>query len=256
MTDTTKKRVDASTLIQDYNARKAKEAQIAAQRVSSAGAAIQAAQGLSSSSSSGGNIPTTPSVGNPTVTMPTALTKEPDTVKFQDRRANDERIAKSNAEIIAKKAAEDKAALALAQRQADKEQRRIREEQQRKANLLKKEALLADEALAGVSKATAPYLNWFANVRTPGGILTLVLILVFFLMAVTPVNSHGDTRLKLLWLTLLGQTSLKYNASNVNNTSSSNTSTTSSSSSKSTSSNGTASVPPNIDLMTFMTQGF
>jgi hypothetical protein len=237
---------NSKTIISAYNARMAQQdrlAQQAAQRVSSAGAGQAAAKSLlANETTQGGNAPSAPSAPSPDTEK---------TVVFQDRSQNDKRIADSNAAIIARKASEDRAKLAIQQRQAEREERKLREKQQRQANLLRKEALIADEAMANVSKATSPYLTWFAHVKTPGGLLTLVLILLFFLIAVTPVNTHGDTRLKLMWLTLLGKTSLNYNASSINNASTSSSSNSSKNGNSST--NGT--VPPNIDLFSFLNTG-
>lgn len=46
---------------------------------------------------------------------------------------------------------------------------------------------------------------WAEGLPTPGGIMALVLILIFFIWAVVPVN-NGLTRMQLLYLTLTGKT--------------------------------------------------
>jgi hypothetical protein len=47
-----------------------------------------------------------------------------------------------------------------------------------------------------------------AALPTPGGVGLLVFALIFFVWAIVPVSSGGQTRLQLLWLTLTGHTSL------------------------------------------------
>lgn len=75
----------------------------------------------------------------------------------------------------------------------------------------------ADVALAGsavnriaanVNDAGARVEAWANSVPTPGGILVVLLVLFLFLWLIVPVNGQY-TRGKLLWLTLMGQTSIK-----------------------------------------------
>lgn len=51
--------------------------------------------------------------------------------------------------------------------------------------------------------------DWSLGVQTPGGIALILIAIFILIFAIVPVNDQGDTRLYLMWLTLLGQTSLK-----------------------------------------------
>ena len=82
---------------------------------------------------------------------------------------------------------------------------------------LRREGKLKDVALAEGQRAlraagnkTSPMATWLANRPTPGGIGTLLAVILVFLMAIVPVDNQGNTRLKLLWLTLTGKTSFNY----------------------------------------------
>jgi hypothetical protein len=61
--------------------------------------------------------------------------------------------------------------------------------------------------------ATTPVGRWLEARPKPGGIATLLIIIAVFLLAIVPVNSNGDTRLKLIWLTLTGKTYIDYSQS-------------------------------------------
>jgi hypothetical protein len=119
----------------------------------------------------------------------------------------------TNQQQIAKKATQTRDQLAIDQKQADKEQALLKAEQEKQANLAQQAALRANEAIAKVGEKAAPGINWVSHLPTPGGIAVLVIVLLFFLFAVTPVNTNGDTRLKLLWLTITGKTHLAYSGS-------------------------------------------
>jgi hypothetical protein len=55
-----------------------------------------------------------------------------------------------------------------------------------------------------------PAKLWFENAPTPGGIDVLLIIIFVFLLAIVPVDTKGNTRLYLMWLTLTGKTHLSY----------------------------------------------
>lgn len=59
------------------------------------------------------------------------------------------------------------------------------------------------DAASGVATNTS---NWLASLPTPGSIALLLVCILFFVWAVVPVGQNGETRLQLLWLTLMGQT--------------------------------------------------
>lgn len=64
----------------------------------------------------------------------------------------------------------------------------------------------AVEGLTGKAKETGSRLeSWAANVKTPGGIGLLLIVIFIFLWAIVPVNG-GKTRGQLFWLTLTGRT--------------------------------------------------
>lgn len=66
----------------------------------------------------------------------------------------------------------------------------------------------AVEGLTGKAKETGSRLeSWAANVRTPGGIGLLLIVIFIFLWAIVPVNG-GKTRGQLFWLTLTGRTKM------------------------------------------------
>lgn len=50
--------------------------------------------------------------------------------------------------------------------------------------------------------------QWLSSQPTPGGIAALLVFIVFLALAVIPVNSQGQTRLFLMWQTILGRTHL------------------------------------------------
>ncbi len=56
---------------------------------------------------------------------------------------------------------------------------------------------------ASVGKPLQATHDWIAAVPAPGGIGLLILLLVFFNLAIIPV-ANGHTRLQLIWLTLTG----------------------------------------------------
>ncbi len=59
-----------------------------------------------------------------------------------------------------------------------------------------------------ISEKIDPTAQKIGSMPTPGGLGLLVAILLVLLWIVIPVNTQGDTRLKLLWYTLGGRTTL------------------------------------------------
>jgi hypothetical protein len=112
-----------------------------------------------------------------------------------------ELVKQQASQTAAKKQADKEAADKAAEQAA---------EQARQQDLLTQVGAKIGEGQDAIAGAAAPAVNWLANQPTPGGVLTVFLILVFFLLAVTPVNKNGDSRLKLLWLTITGKTHLDY----------------------------------------------
>lgn len=56
--------------------------------------------------------------------------------------------------------------------------------------------------------AMQPPVRWLESIPTPMGIGTILALIVLFLMAVVPVDTAGNTRLKLIWYTITGKTHL------------------------------------------------
>ncbi len=112
----------------------------------------------------------------------------------------------SKDELIAEEAARTKAV--RDKEKVDEAARKKQEEE--KATLLEKSKLQADKALELAKSTTQEPRKWLESLPTPGGIATIIVILLFFLFAVIPVDSQGNTRLKLLWLSIRGNTHLAY----------------------------------------------
>jgi hypothetical protein len=70
----------------------------------------------------------------------------------------------------------------------------------------------AEQALDAAADKTRAAQDWLAARPTPGGLLLLFGILLFFIWVIVPVNG-GKTRLELLWLTITGKTRLPADAS-------------------------------------------
>jgi len=117
-----------------------------------------------------------------------------------------EEAHKSNEERIRQKAQENPAFRAQLAR--DKALRKRLEEEQ--ANALEKPGIQAKKAFELIRDTTKGPRDWIESRPTPGGIATVLIILLFFLVIAIPINANGDTRLKLAWLTLLGRTHMAY----------------------------------------------
>lgn len=131
-------------------------------------------------------------------TVASAASKAGDTTETAIQKAA--RKGNKSARKVADKneTEEEKAAREQAeQAEAEAEQARLEAEANKTAL---QQAL---DTPGGLARRTS---NWLSSAPTPGGIGMLVLALLFFLWAIIPVNSAGDTRLKLLWYTLIGRT--------------------------------------------------
>ncbi len=115
---------------------------------------------------------------------------------------------------------------AQAQKDAEQEQLAVVRAQQQTARQIQ-------HGIRTIQKTTEPATTWMTNLPTPGGIATLLIIILVFLMAIVPSQEVADpnnpgkyiyyTRLNLLWLTILGRTSLKPHNSSGSSGGSSNT---------------------------------
>lgn len=106
---------------------------------------------------------------------------------------------KSARKVADKNETEEEKAARLAQDQADADAEAEKERQEANKTALQQTL----DTPGGIARRTS---NWLASAPTPGGIGVLILALLFFLWAIVPVNAAGDTRLKLLWYTLIGRT--------------------------------------------------
>lgn len=106
---------------------------------------------------------------------------------------------KSAKRVADKSETDEEKAARLAQEQAEDEAEQARIEAEANKTALQQ----ALDTPGGIARRTS---NWISSAPTPGGIGVLVLALLFFLWAIIPVNAAGDTRLKLLWYTLIGRT--------------------------------------------------
>ncbi len=113
-------------------------------------------------------------------------------------------------EQIRLKALETKQNLAAAAAQNKQQQDAAAAQARKDAKLHQQVLLTSQDALKSAGAPFEPAANWFANLPTVGGLATIVILLVVFVMAIVPVNEDGDTRLKLVWLTITGKTHLKY----------------------------------------------
>jgi hypothetical protein len=89
------------------------------------------------------------------------------------------------------------------------EEKAIKEAEAEALATRKAQVQVAESALSAPTGVVRQATNWLSNAPTPGGIGVLLLALIFFLWVIVPVNEQGDTRLKLLWYTLIGRTRFK-----------------------------------------------
>lgn len=128
----------------------------------------------------------------------------------------------SKEELLRRQALSTKENLRIAEEEKKKQERETRERNIAERNVRR---LVTDEALSASDRAMnnlSPMLNWVGKRPTPGGIATLLVIIAVFLMAIMPAGPNGETRLKLLWLTLSGKTQINYTATGNNSSSSDN----------------------------------
>lgn len=112
--------------------------------------------------------------------------------------------------VIASKADETKEEL----KKREKEQKEIeqaqKEQKEKDANVVEQAKIQAENLTETITSTTEKPRRFLESLPTPVGIGFLLTILLFFVFISVPVNSNGDTRLKLLWKTLRAQTHLNY----------------------------------------------
>lgn len=110
----------------------------------------------------------------------------------------------------AKEAAPDAAAEAREQKKKEQEERELAEEAARqraaRQKTLKGVATSTAMAITDSGQAAADRIS---TLSTAGGIGLLLVILTLLVFTVVQINSKGDTRLKLLWAMLNGETQLE-----------------------------------------------
>lgn len=105
---------------------------------------------------------------------------------------------------------EEKARVKTPKEVRDDETERIRLEQEYQANHLQQVTDATATMLGSINNRVNPVKNWIASQPTPGGIMALLLFIGFFALAAIPVNQQGQTRLYLLWQTILNRTHMLY----------------------------------------------
>lgn len=84
-----------------------------------------------------------------------------------------------------------------------------RRRQQEEGKAIDKVQEAGRQTASGALDAAQPPIRWLESIPTPAGIGTILAIIAVFLLAVVPVDAAGNTRLKLIWLTISGKTTLK-----------------------------------------------
>lgn len=145
---------------------------------------------------------------NPPKLVPAAGMSTADIALIQ--KAADPNQTLSQDEQIKLKALETKENLKIAQEEADLQKKQADLQARKEAKLHERVLLETQRGISAAGNPIAPAANWFANLPTPAGLATIVILLVVFVLAIVPVDSNGTTRLKLVWLTITGKTHLRY----------------------------------------------
>lgn len=160
-------------------------------------------------------VPTVTPVVSPTATMSVGdiqlLMADPTTLSQEQLLRRDALSTKENLKQ-ADKLKKEQEATTRAQALKDRNARQV---------LLGESQRLVSEGL----DRTTPVGRWLESRPSPGGIATLLIIIAVFLLAIVPINAQGDTRLKLIWLTLTGKTYIDYSGNSTATQSSSDVTT-------------------------------
>src|SRR6266568_3108600 len=116
----------------------------------------------------------------------------------------------STEQVIAQKATETKQVVQSQQKAEAQQNAQEEKEAQKTQDALKQAGQVAGKIGAEVNKPVDRVKEYLSSVPTPGGILSILLVVLFFVLAVTPIDKQGNTRLKLIWLTLTRKTQLDY----------------------------------------------
>lgn len=113
----------------------------------------------------------------------------------------------SSADLVEKKALQTEQE--LKREQLAREQQENKREQDERSNVQRMQDAGKRASNAALDAAEPP-IRWLERVPTPYGLGAILAIIILFLLAVVPVDSSGNTRLKLIWLTISGKTHLLY----------------------------------------------
>lgn len=106
----------------------------------------------------------------------------------------------------------DKASETKADRQA-RLNAQIEDEQNKETDAIAHLTDATSNIIDSLQSRVNPLKEWIAAQPTPGGILAICLFIGIFALAVIPVDNQGNTRLYLLYQTLLNKTHMKYRES-------------------------------------------
>ncbi len=113
-------------------------------------------------------------------------------------------------QAIQGKAQETKQARTQQKQQAQEQAEEDKQQAQQTQHALKQATTVVSEAGKPISDKVDTAKKWLTSIPTPGGILTILLVIALIVLAISPIDSTGMTRLKLMWLTLTGKTQLDY----------------------------------------------
>lgn len=111
----------------------------------------------------------------------------------------------STAQRIERQATQTSTDLANAERQREIAERA---RQQAEGKAIDKVQQSGSDTVKGALDTMQPPIRWLESIPTPMGIGAILALIVVFLMAVVPVDTAGNTRLKLIWYTITGKTHL------------------------------------------------
>ena len=103
----------------------------------------------------------------------------------------------------------DKAAQTQEEKDAERDAQ-LKAERQRQQEVISQITDATANLVDRTQKTVNPVRDWIASQPTPGGIALLLIFIAFMAMAAIPVNAQGQTRLYLLWQSLLGRTHMRY----------------------------------------------
>lgn len=131
------------------------------------------------------------------------------TKKLEENSVQQVQTASNNVQDkIAEKATDTKEHKEQEKKLQEETEKELQSQKERNANIVQLAGTHAEKVSNSINDAVETPRTWVENLPHPGGITAIIAILMFFVFAVIPVNVDGDTRLKLLWLTMIGRTTL------------------------------------------------